>query len=231
MESTAIPRKKTALRWLERGLLIVAVLCLGSWAWAWLDATYTQYQENRLFDEATSSRQASAAALPARTTAASETDALGNFHAAAARSRSPLDSGDLVGRIEIPRIGVSSIVLEGVDKKTLRRGVGHIPETALPEGGGNVGLAAHRDSFFRGLKDVRKNDIITFKTLEGTYEYRVVSTEIVDPEDTHVLADVGTARLTLVTCYPFHYVGSAPQRFIVHAERVDGATGTGTGGG
>jgi sortase A len=79
-----------------------------------------------------------------------------------------------------------------------------------------------RDSFFRGLKDIRKNDIIRLKTLDGSYEYRVEQTEIVTPEDTQVLADTGVPELTLVTCYPFYYVGSAPKRFIVHAQRVEG---------
>ncbi|MFL6196816.1 MAG: class D sortase [Thermoanaerobaculia bacterium] len=215
MDSTALPRKRTRLRWLERGLLVIALLCLGSWAWAWLDSSYSQYRENQIFDEALARETAPAA------TAASETDALGSFHRESSGKADPLDEGDLVGRIEISRIGVSSIVLEGVGNKTLRRGVGHIPDTALPEDGGNVGLAAHRDSFFRGLKDVRKNDIITFKTLQGTYEYRVESTEVVNPKDTHVLADQGAPALTLVTCYPFHYVGSAPKRFIVHARRIE----------
>ena len=220
MDSTAPIPKRTRLRWLERGLLIVALICLGSWAYAWLDAGYAQYRENQAFDEALARHQT--AASPART-AASETDSLEGFHQQAGAQASPLDEGDLVGRIEIPRVGVSSIVLEGVGHKTLRRGVGHIPDTELPEQHGNVGLAAHRDSFFSGLKDIRKNDIITFKTLEGTYEYRVQSTEIVMPEDTHVLADTGAPTLTLVTCYPFHYVGSAPKRFIVHAQRVGDA--------
>ena len=125
-----------------------------------------------------------------------------------------------MARIEIPRLDVSAIVLEGVDKKTLRRGVGRIPETALPGDGGNVGLAAHRDSFFRGLKDIRKNDIVTLKTLDNTYYYRVEWTEIVLPKDTYVLEDSGVPELTLVTCYPFYYVGSAPKRFIVRANRV-----------
>lgn len=215
MDSTALPPKTNRLRWLERGLLAIALLCLGTWAWAWLDSSYTQYRENRRFDEALA-RQAVPAA-----TAASETDSLGSFHGERSAKADPLAEGDLVGRIEISRIGVSSIVLEGVGNQTLRRGVGHIPDTALPESAGNVGLAAHRDSFFSGLKDVRKNDIITFKTLEGTYEYRVESTEIVSPRDTQVLADKGAPALTLVTCYPFHYVGSAPKRFIVHARRVE----------
>jgi len=106
-----------------------------------------------------------------------------------------------------------------VDAATLRRGAGHIPETAQPGDPGNVGIAAHRDSFFRGLKDVRKNDIIRLETLEGTYRYRVDWTRIVTPEDTAVLDATANPALTLVTCYPFYYVGSAPKRFIVRASR------------
>lgn len=203
--------KKPSLRWIERTLLVIGILCLGAWAYAWIDAKVYQYQENKLLEEA-------------QATPAAETDALASFHEreAARKPRQELKTeGSLVGRVEIPRIGVSSIVLEGVGSKTLRRGVGRIPGTALPENGGNVGLAAHRDSFFRGLKDIRKNDIITLKTLENTYYYRVGWTQVVLPEDTHVLEDSGAPELTLVTCYPFYYVGSAPKRFIVRAERVE----------
>ncbi|HEV2852594.1 MAG TPA: class D sortase [Thermoanaerobaculia bacterium] len=222
--STAIPMdmKKPSLRWIERALILIGILCLGAWAWAWIDARIYQYRENQLLEEAAAARRS---APPSR---AAETDALGAFREGETPPQEPARSepkpaGALVGRVEIPRIGVSAIVLEGVDKKTLRRGVGHIPETALPEEGGNVALAAHRDSFFRGLKDIRKNDIITLKTLENTYYYRVDWTEIVLPEDTDVLADSGAPELTLVTCYPFYYVGSAPKRFIVRAQRVDEA--------
>lgn len=227
--STTIPMdtmdtKKPSLRWIERALIVIGVLCLGAWAYVWIDAQIYQYRENRLLEQAEAARS-----NPQATSRAAETDALGAFREERSPSRAektrsePLEPGSLVGRVEIPRIGVSAIVLEGVDKKTLRRGVGHIPETPLPEGGGNVALAAHRDSFFRSLKDIRKNDIITLKTLENTYYYRVDWTEIVRPEDTHVLADSGAPELTLVTCYPFYYVGSAPKRFIVRAERVDEA--------
>jgi sortase A len=206
--------KSSVLRWLERALLLVAVLCLGGWAWAWLDASYTQYRENQILDDARSS------APPPEP--AQETDRLDTFQPAASEpreSRPPVADGALVGRIAIPRLDVSTIVLEGVDATTLRRGAGHIPETSLPGAGGNVGIAAHRDSFFRALKDVRKNDIIHLETLEGTFDYRVDWTRIVTPEDTEVLDDTGTPALTLVTCYPFYYVGSAPKRFIVRAVR------------
>jgi len=222
MKSLAIPLKKSTLRWVERVLLAVAVLCLGSWVYAWIDSAYYQYRENQILDESLSQAQQ---APPTAQSSAAETDSLGSFQPRATPQeppRKPLAQGELVGRIEIPRLGISTIVLEGVDSKTLRRGVGHIPETAPPGAGGNVGLAAHRDSFFRGLKDIRKNDIIRLKTLDGSYEYRVEQTEIVTPEDTQVLADTGVPELTLVTCYPFYYVGSAPKRFIVHAQRVEG---------
>jgi sortase A len=209
MSNLALPMKKNSLRWLERGLFLVGALCLGIWAYVWLDARYFQYREGKRLEEAASARLA-----------ASETDALGTFREQARRS-GPLPEGTLVGRIEVPRLGVSAIVLEGVGNKTLRRGVGHIPETGLPEDGGNVGLAGHRDSFFRELKDIREHDVITLKTLEGTYEYRVEWVRIVEPSETAVLAETGSPTLTLVTCYPFYYVGSAPERFIVRARRVD----------
>ncbi|HEV7504565.1 MAG TPA: class D sortase [Thermoanaerobaculia bacterium] len=204
------------LRWLERGLLLVAILCLGGWAWAWLDAKYTQAHDSQILDEARSN--GATAVEPAQ-----ETDRLDTFQPAANNPEPPprrqLAEGSLFGRIAIPRLDVSTIVLEGVDAATLRRGAGHIPETALPGDHGNVGIAAHRDSFFRGLKDVRKNDIVRLETLDGTYRYRVDWTRIVTPDETEVLADTGDAELTLVTCYPFYYVGSAPNRFIVRAIR------------
>ena len=219
-------RGRPRLRWLERLLLFVAIACLGAWAWAHLDASYTQYRENQELEAALAAQGPARPPSPSPRPAA-ETDALEAFHDRETSSQPRVRSeGSLVGRIEIPRIGVSAIVLEGVANRTLRRGVGHIPETALPASGGNVGLAGHRDSFFRGLKDIRKNDIITLKTLDGTFEYRVEWTQVVDPEDTQVLADEGEPALTLVTCYPFYYVGSAPRRFIVRAERVDGLEGT-----
>jgi len=129
---------------------------------------------------------------------------------------------ELIGRIVIPRLGVRGIVKEGVDEGTLRRAVGHVPGTALPGESGNVGLAAHRDTFFRGLKDVRKNDLIRIETPDGDYEYQVDSIRIVKPNDVEVLASTKDSRaLTLVTCYPFYYVGNAPKRFIVRATQVD----------
>lgn len=130
--------------------------------------------------------------------------------------------GSIIGRIEIPRIGLKTIILEGVSQRTLALAVGHVPGTAEPGGSGNVGLAGHRDTFFRGLRGVQVGDAILLTTLTGSYEYRVKSYEVVTPHDTGVLADTGEPALTLVTCYPFHYLGPAPERFIVHAVRVRG---------
>lgn len=209
------------LTWTERGLLLVAILALGSYAFVFFDTRLHEYWQNQRLEAALSAQTA-----PARTTPplpARETDDLAAFQEPEAEKEPepPREEGELIGRIEIPRIGVSAMVLEGVEKKTLRRGAGHIPGTPLPWGAGNVGLAAHRDSFFRGLKDIRKNDTIVLKTVEGIYEYRVAWTEVVRPGDTHVLDDNGESTLTLVTCYPFYYVGSAPKRFIVRAERLE----------
>jgi sortase A len=111
-------------------------------------------------------------------------------------------------------------VVEGVNRLILRRSVGHIPGTALPGQPGNVGISGHRDTFFRPLRNIRRDDVITLTTLLGEYRYRVVSTKVVSPSDVEVLDPGKNEILTLVTCYPFYFVGLAPGRFIVRAERV-----------
>jgi sortase A len=126
----------------------------------------------------------------------------------------------VIGRLEIPNLHLTAMVREGADAGTLRRAVGHIPGTALPGRTGNVGLAGHRDTFFRALRNIQLNDAIELQTDNGTYRYEVESTRIVGPRDVRVLASSGAETLTLVTCYPFYYVGSAPKRFIVRAGLV-----------
>jgi len=141
--------------------------------------------------------------------------------ASIARSTPASDADPLVlGRIEIPRIGVSAIVREGDDDTTLAVAVGHIPGTARPGERGNMALAGHRDSFFRALQHIQVDDTIRIRTAGRRYEYRVDSTEVVAPEATRILDPTGDAVLTLVTCYPFAYVGHAPNRFIVRASRL-----------
>jgi sortase A len=136
---------------------------------------------------------------------------------------SAVATGGLIGRLEIPRLGLSVIVIEGEDKTTLRRAAGHVPGTSLPGQTGNVGITGHRDTFFRPLRNIRHNDIITIITLQGEFRYRVVSTRVVSPDDVAVLDSTGGEILTLVTCHPFYFVGPAPNRFIVRAERIAGA--------
>jgi sortase A len=127
-------------------------------------------------------------------------------------------AGSTIGRIEIPRLGISAVVRSGADARTLSLAVGHIPGTALPGEIGNVGLAGHRDTFFRRLRDVRPDDEIRLVTPGGTYVYRIARTDVVWPRDVWVLDDTDQSVLTLITCFPFRYLGSAPQRFVVRAE-------------
>jgi len=122
--------------------------------------------------------------------------------------------------LRIPRMQLEVAVLEGTDEVTLNRAVGHIADTAKPGTDGNSGIAGHRDGFFRGLKNIAPGDVIELETLAGKEVYRVEKTWIVPPEDVSVLDPTPSRSLTLVTCYPFYFVGSAPQRFIVRASRA-----------
>ena len=142
-------------------------------------------------------------------------------------------NGDLLGRLEIPRLNLAAIVREGVDDDTLRRAVGHVPSTALPGEAGNFSIAAHRDTLFRALKDIRKDDRVTFQSDNHTFTYQVFSTRIVKPTDISVLQPEPDQKhapqktLTMITCYPFYFVGSAPERFIVKARLVEDQALTG----
>src|ERR1051326_2468189 len=109
------------------------------------------------------------------------------------------------------------MIVEGVDSRSLRRAVGHIPGTALPGRSGNVVLSGHRDTFFRRLGRIHAGDVIWLTTLDGRHKYIAESSGVIDSEEAVVLRDIGRPTLTLVTCYPFYYVGSAPKRFVVHA--------------
>ncbi len=226
--------KKTALVWTERVLWATGIACLAVVLYAFVDARWFAYVQGRRLDNALQARAAagdapadgaSGTAASDSAGAASQTDNLDTFRAGVIEPQP--DEGTLIGRIEIPRLGISSLILQGVASETLRRGVGHIPDTSLPQMPGNVGLAGHRDTVFRGLKDVRKDDLIDLDTLAGSYRYVVDWSRVVDPADVIVLAASSRPELTLVTCYPFHYVGSAPQRFIVRAHLVEGGSGGG----
>ena len=128
-----------------------------------------------------------------------------------------LSEGVLIGKLEIPHIGISVMVLQGVEEGTLHLGAGHVPGTPLPGRDGNSVIAGHRDTFFRKLEGIQPGDSIQFSTVLGTSEYFVESTEIVEPDETRVMESRGIRELTLISCYPFYFVGAAPHRFIVHA--------------
>ena len=139
----------------------------------------------------------------------------------------PLVPGELIGRVDIPRLNLSAVVAEGDDDKTLGKAVGHLPDTPLPwDRHGNVGLAAHRDGLFRKLEGIRLNDEIRVMTSRGEFTYRVRKTHIVNPDAVWVLDPTPTPTVTLITCYPFAFVGNAPQRFIVQAELVGQVAGS-----
>ena len=128
--------------------------------------------------------------------------------------------GGLVGMLDVPRLQLSTPVIQGDDDRTLKRAVGHLPDTPMPWDAGNSAIAGHRDGLFRPLKDVKVGDEIRFRTTRDEYRYRVTKTSIVTPDDLSVLGPQSDpSTLTLITCYPFYYVGSAPKRFVVHAAR------------
>jgi sortase A len=192
-------RVPKASAWIERCLWIAGSIALGYCAFLWGRANYDQAQGNWELDHLarTSSRTSSAP------------------------TGSP--EGSLVGRIEIPRLELSAVVFEGTSDDTLARGVGHLKGSATPGARGNVVLAGHRDTFFRELRGIRRGDVVTIEAPEGNSQYRVDSTTIVMPDQTDVVGPSDGATLTLVTCYPFRYIGNAPQRFIVRATKVQKA--------
>jgi sortase A len=199
---------RRVLKWAQRALLVCAVLLLGYTGFALVDAWVFQRRESRDLDRLLRDRRAASQVTPQP-----ESSAIPAVTEAVA-------ADGLIGRIEIPRLLLSVVVIEGIDRTTLRRAIGHIPGTALPGHPGNVGLAGHRDTFFRPLKDLRIKDEIRLSTLKGDFKYVVASITIVNPDDVGVLAASRENVLTLVTCYPFYYVGPAPQRWIVRARQV-----------
>jgi sortase A len=136
--------------------------------------------------------------------------------------RSPLEVGAAMAALSIPRVQLSAVVLHGADARTLRRGPGHLEQTAVPGDAGNIVIAGHRDSFFKPLRHIRMDDDIFLETRDGQFHYRVTSLRVVGPREVSVVAPTSEETLTLITCYPFWVLGRAPDRFIVRASRVGG---------
>ena len=192
------------LRWLERGLLAVGV-ALAAWCAVVL-------VEARFHHSVTP---------PAASGQLKVTQTLILPGDGSVKPSAPaLRAGMLIGRLEAPSVKMSTTVLEGSDDATLSRGAGHIEDTPFPGEAGNLGIAGHRDTVFRPLENVKVGDPLELTTADRLYRYRISKTLIVGPNDVYVLDPTPTPTLTLVTCYPFEYVGHAPRRFIVQAQLV-----------
>ena len=201
------------LRWSERGLIGMGV---GLAAWCAAILVEARFHQT--------------APLPAPLTV-TQTVLPGDSGDAKASTAPAPAAGVLLGRLEAPSVKLSTAVLEGSDDATLSRGSGHIEDTPFPGQPGNVGIAGHRDTTFRALRNIHVGDTLEFKTADRLYRYRISKTMIVGPDDIYVLDPTAQPALTLVTCYPFEFVGHAPRRFIVRAEfegeeeRVPGGSG------
>jgi sortase A len=179
-------------------LLLIGVGALSYSGWSYLEQFIHERGERNAFDRARVSQ----------TPASSGTEAL-------------VPPEPFRAKLVIARLNLSTMVEEGVGESTLRHAAGHIPTTALPGQLGNIGVAAHRDTLFRNLKEIKTHDRIVLSTLTNEYNYEVTATSIVRPNDISVLAPTpGEKTLTLVTCYPFYYVGPAPKRFVVQARQI-----------
>ncbi|MDE3153896.1 MAG: class D sortase [Acidobacteriota bacterium] len=188
------------LRWLERALLVTGAFAAAWYLFVRIDATVAN-------------AEARARLRPLIAAAAERAPAV-----AARQPPQPIPPrGALIGEIDVPRLDLSTIVRQGATAGVLRLGAGHIPGTALPGQRGNVGVAGHRDTVFRPLRHIRRGDLITLATPSGTFHYHVAWTRIVLPTDVGVLRRTAAPSITLVTCYPFYFVGHAPRRFIVRA--------------
>jgi sortase A len=200
---------KSLLTWLERGLLAVGVV-LGLWcAVVLVRAHQTQN-------------------LPVPKVTVTQTVLPGDPTPAPVPAPAP---GTWVARLDVPAVKLATTVLEGTDDGTLRRGSGHIEDTPFPGQTGNVGIAGHRDTVFRPLRHVHVGDDLNLTTADRVYRYRISKTLIVGPDDVYVLDPTDHPTLTLVTCYPFEFIGHAPRRFVVQAALVsDEARMAGVGG-
>jgi len=189
------------IRWLQRAMILAAAACAAWLFVAWKDATFFHlYARTELRDLVTDTRGPQTG-LP---------DAPAPLH----RVES------VIGVLDVPRLALSVVAVEGDDERTLRVAAGHLPDTPLPWQEGNASFAGHRDTFFRALRELRVGDDLELATTHGTFRYRVTRTLIVAPSDVSVLEPGDATALTLITCYPFTFLGAAPLRFVVQAERV-----------
>jgi sortase A len=213
-----------ARRMISTALLIVGIGCLGVYGSSAFYAKFHQLYESWSFDkaraeEATTSGEVDEAKTPFAILTPGRATHRGSLQRHEPQ-RIPSAEGAVIGRVFVPRLSLTAMVEEGADDDILLRAVGHIPGTALPGANGNVAIAGHRDSFLRALKDVRRNDEIDFETLDGSFRYTVDQLTVVDPDNISVLKPTPEKTLTIVTCFPFRYIGHAPRRYIVRARQI-----------
>lgn len=208
------------LRRFERLAWTVGILLVGVWVAAWVHKSVLSRRDLARF-QAAASRTPTPRVLPGE--ASPDQSLWSKERIQAYEETRKQKAADPLAVLRIPKIGLEVAVLEGTDDFTLNRAVGHIEDTARPGDKGNVGIAGHRDGFFRGLKDIVKGDTMELETVTGRQTYRVDDIWIVNPEDVQVLDPTPRAALTLVACYPFYFVGHAPQRYIVRAVQQDDA--------
>jgi len=203
-----------AQRWLSRLLMAFGAACLLFYAFSTIRTSLFQREAKAQLE------RSMAAPVPPEVPVPAAPESPTITRPAAPSKSSALARGSVIGRVDVPRLHLSAAIAEGDDDSTLDNAVGHLPDTPLPWQAGNSAFAAHRDGLFRPLRDVQVNDEIKMVTARGEFVYRVKKTQVVNPEDVWVLAPTRAATITLITCYPFSFVGHAPQRFIVQAERV-----------
>jgi sortase A len=205
-------RVRSVVAVLESLLFMSGVVCLAVYVSACAQRSSYQSHVEEVFDQALAEQLAQ---LQVENHDQSDWSAERKARFEASRN----DVVSALGRLEIPVAGISVMLLEGTDDRTLDRGVGRIEGTARPGQPGNLGIAGHRDGFFRGLRHLTRGDEIQLSTLQGRARYQVVDLRIVSPRDVTVLENTPEPSLTLVTCYPFYFVGDAPKRFIVVARQ------------
>jgi sortase A len=206
------PGSRRIASWAERSLWALGLSLIGYWGYS---QAAIRFEQARLEESLFGGKASVAAAAD---------DALSADLASATTSTAPvLAPGTPVALIEIPRVDVRAMVVEGVDSKSLERAAGHLPGTALPGAPGNSVMAAHRDTLFAGLRHVRLGDLITLRTDEREFSYQVSAIDVVTPRSLHVLDPTPHPSLTLITCFPFDFVGAAPMRFVVSATEVGAA--------
>ena len=194
-------RDRRPIVWLERVLFAIGVTCLICFGLVTVGGALYQREQAAAFEQ-----MRAIVSLPA---------APGQVETSV-----PPASDSLIGMLDVPRLSLSTPIIAGDDRATLEIAAGHLPDTPRPWETGNSAIAAHRDGLFRPLKNIRVGDRVIVRTVRGDLEYRVRDTKIVRPDDLSVLAPTETQTLTLITCYPFGYIGNAPKRFVVHADRV-----------